>query len=112
MTELLRCMHEHAEVRGSVRLELDRPDAEVTWSVRWLEAVRKLAAQAQGNGGLPRHLRPEQIETLVRLFVFGPGSWRRDGVVPWSEYSELWATVWEGVQGSDGPQTPGRRIQP
>ncbi|MYR04802.1 MULTISPECIES: TetR family transcriptional regulator [unclassified Streptomyces] len=106
VTELLRCIHEHAEVRGSVRLELDRPQTEATWSGRWFEAVRELAAQAQGSGGLPRHLRPEQIELLVTLFVFGAGCRSRDRVIPWSECSELWATVWEGVQSPDGTRTP------
>lgn len=106
VTELLRCVHEHVEVRGSVRLELDRPDAEATWSGRWFEAVRELAAQAQGSGGLPGHLRPEQIEMLVTLFVFGAGRWSRDRAVPWAECSGLWVTVWEGLQGPDGPQAP------
>ncbi|MEU6393037.1 TetR/AcrR family transcriptional regulator [Streptomyces sp. NPDC046939] len=102
VSELLRCVHDHAEVRGSVRLELDRPHARPTWSARWFEAVRELAAQAQGSGGLPGHLRAEQIEMLVALFVYGANRGSHERAVPWEDCSQLWAAVWEGVQRNSG----------
>ncbi|MFG3042965.1 TetR family transcriptional regulator [Streptomyces sp. NPDC048330] len=103
VSELMHSIRESVEVRCSIRLELDRPDAETTWSAPWFGAVRRLARQAYLSGGLPDRLRPEEVEMLVTLFVYGAGCWPRVPraralEVPQEECSRLWDTLWEGVR--------------
>ncbi|MFI8509801.1 TetR family transcriptional regulator [Streptomyces sp. NPDC085460] len=108
VSDLMRSIHEYVEVRSSIRLELDRPDAGVTWSAHWFATVRRLAQQARLSGQLPGRLSPEQVEMLVAHFVYGTGYWIRGRQArvleaPREECGRLWASLWEGFLDSSRP---------